>query len=367
MTAANRVLLLAGRLDSRATVSLALDLARTLVARAREVRVIHAPGPRTLSAQESDLPRIVFDPPAREWALRLAVRRLAGRVRESAPQIVHAVSPDAFAPAHALARILGVPWVATVGRLPRTAQRPASLEPRGADAVLVPSQSVRESLVNRGGVPWHLLHLVDPGVDLARFEESRAASDTGAFAPVVASIGTLEPWRGQTHFLEAAKRVLDSRPDTRFLVAGEGVEEDRLRARARDLSIETNALVVTNLADYDLLFGEIDVFVSPAEEEGLGRNILLAMAAANPVIATAVGSVYERVEDGKTGILVPSGDPGAIAAATLSLLADPARAREMGLAGRKAACERFGLARMATAIEDAYGAVLASRRASAAV
>ena len=93
--------------------------------------------------------------------------------------------------------------------------------------------------------------------------------------------------------------------------------------------------------DLDRLFPAFDVFCLSSHLEGLGTSLLDAMAFGRPVVATAAGGIPEAVVDGVTGRLVPVGDPGALATALLEVIADPARGREMGAAGRRRFLERF--------------------------
>ncbi|MGH7443780.1 MAG: glycosyltransferase, partial [Longimicrobiales bacterium] len=104
------------------------------------------------------------------------------------------------------------------------------------------------------------------------------------------------------------------------------------------------------------------VFVFPSLWESFGLAALEAMASARPVIASSVGGVPEIIEDGKTGVLVPTHDPGALAAAVKRLLRSPDQARDLGAAARSAVQEKFDVLRSVTQLEAVYTSVL-SRRA----
>jgi glycosyltransferase involved in cell wall biosynthesis len=98
----------------------------------------------------------------------------------------------------------------------------------------------------------------------------------------------------------------------------------------------------------------LDAFVLPSLAEGISNTILEAMASGLPVAATAVGGNVELVEEGVTGRLVPAAAPVALSAVLLEWLAEPARARALGRAGRAVAEARFGLDRMAADYERVY-------------
>jgi starch synthase len=84
------------------------------------------------------------------------------------------------------------------------------------------------------------------------------------------------------------------------------------------------------------------VFACPSLYEPLGIVNLEAMACATAVVATAVGGIPEVVANGSTGLLVPPDDEAALAGAINELMADPARAAEMGARGRERAVTEFG-------------------------
>ena len=96
---------------------------------------------------------------------------------------------------------------------------------------------------------------------------------------------------------------------------------------------------------------EMDLYVQSSIAEGMPNSVLEAMAAGLPVVATAVGGTPEVVVDDETGLLVPPGDPAAMAAALMTLLADRAKAEAFGRAGRARVEADFGEATMLQRVE----------------
>jgi glycosyltransferase involved in cell wall biosynthesis len=88
-------------------------------------------------------------------------------------------------------------------------------------------------------------------------------------------------------------------------------------------------------------YRQADLVVNPSLSESFGMSLIEAMACETPVVATAVGGMKETVVHGQTGLLVPPNDAVALADAMAAVLDDPHRAREMGVAGRARAVERF--------------------------
>jgi alpha-maltose-1-phosphate synthase len=102
------------------------------------------------------------------------------------------------------------------------------------------------------------------------------------------------------------------------------------------------------------LYSHAAVFCCPSVYEPFGLINLEAMACGTPVVASTVGGILEVVVDGVTGLLVPPGQPAALAAALTSVLQDPERARMMGRAGRARVEERFSWASVAERTERVY-------------
>ncbi len=116
------------------------------------------------------------------------------------------------------------------------------------------------------------------------------------------------------------------------------------------------------------LYNSAQIVVSPSLYEGFGLPAAEAMACGAAVIATTAGAFPEFIEDGRTGILVPPGDPDALAAAIRTLLADPDRCVRMGAAASEHIRTNFTWERTAKITLDLYGEVLAKQRhASASV
>ena len=111
------------------------------------------------------------------------------------------------------------------------------------------------------------------------------------------------------------------------------------------------------------LYNSVQILVSPSLYEGFGLPAAEAMACGTAVIATTAGAFPEFIEDGRTGVLVPPGDPDALAAAIKSLLQDPARCAEMGAAASTHIRTNFTWQRTAKTTVDLYNEVLDNNRA----
>jgi glycosyltransferase involved in cell wall biosynthesis len=107
---------------------------------------------------------------------------------------------------------------------------------------------------------------------------------------------------------------------------------------------------------------DLDIYVSSSTAEGFSLTTVEAMASGVPVVATRSGGPEEIVEDGVTGVLVPTHSPEKLAEAIHELAQDPARRRRMADAARTAAGKRFAIATMLRKYEALYESCLQDRR-----
>jgi glycosyltransferase involved in cell wall biosynthesis len=192
-------------------------------------------------------------------------------------------------------------------------------------------------------------------VELERDAASGLSRETGS-GFVVGTAGRLETVKGLEDFLRAAARL--DRDDIRFMIVGDGPDRGRLERIARESGVEDRIEFCGYSPNLAGELATMDVFVMPSLTEGFGLVAAEAMALEKPVVASDVGGLAEVVEDGLTGILVPPGDPKALASAIGRLLDDSAARRSMGEAGRRRVLEHFAAKRMVEEHLSVYGELL---------
>jgi glycosyltransferase involved in cell wall biosynthesis len=173
---------------------------------------------------------------------------------------------------------------------------------------------------------------------------------------VVGNVARLSPWKNQECLIQAMHRVVARKPNARLVVVGWGELEQELKSQAERLQLQDHVVFLGHKPAgevYDIL-AAIDVFALSSRCEGFSLTILEAMVAGKPVVATDIAGVREAVVDGETGLLVPYGDPHALAEALLSLLSDRERSRAMGAAGRKRVEMLFSARTMGQTYERLY-------------
>ncbi|MCI0340571.1 MAG: glycosyltransferase family 4 protein [Planctomycetales bacterium] len=353
------ILLVTARLDRRGTPTSALHLARALRDLGHRVVLVAAPGPllRDGAALTGGVPvyavPLAYRPLLDGWLLRRLAGALRGEGEESAYDVVHAQGTEAAPAASVLARALGVPLVASVLSPPAGGARlPRAL--REAAAVVVPTQEVREGLVNAYRFPRDRVRVVGPGVDLAWFAPGPPFPAAEERFPVVGMVSHLDPGAGGGVFVEASAGALAAGEEAHFVIAGAGPSERALRRGVWRRGLSRRLTFVPAETDYRLLLRTLDVLVSPATEEKPRFSVLEAMACARPVIASAGGSVFSVVRDGENGLVVPRGDAAALTAAMVSLLRDRARATALGAGARRSVEERHDLAARAAELAEVH-------------
>ena len=166
-------------------------------------------------------------------------------------------------------------------------------------------------------------------------------------------VGRKERYKGYHALREAARIVWRSRPEVRFVAIGQDSWTARFRPRWRDERWAERGVV--SEPEKAEAFARATVFAMPSAHETFGHTYLEAWNAWRPVIAGDIPPVREVVRDGVDGFCVPQ-KPAAIARAILTLLGDPARARQMGESGRRRLEERWTWKLVAARTESAYTA-----------
>lgn len=226
---------------------------------------------------------------------------------------------------------------------------------RPARRIIAISDAVHRFLV-RAGLPPGKILTIHYGLDelpAAHSEVQPADLGIPSDAPVVLAIGRLTAQKDHPTLLEAFARVRAEHPRAMLVILGIGPLEEETRRLVSQLGLEGAVLLPGRLEIRDWL-GRANVFVHTSRWEGFGLVLLEAMLAALPIVATRVSAVPEVVADGETGLLFDPGDEAGIGEALGRLLADPARARQLGTAGLARARTQFSVARMADRTAAVY-------------
>ena len=283
----------------------------------------------------------------------LALRRLVGG---------HDVVHFHTARAHALApacRGLGARLVVTrrMDYVPAGGPYVRFLYNHAVDAVIAISAGVRAALL-RVGVRADRIRVVPSGIDVGVAPPAgggNVRAEWGIRPDEIAVVvpGVLERRKGHAVLLAAAARLAPGGRRLRYVFCGDGTEAAALARSAAAASVAVRFAGFRT--DMPACLAAADVVAMPSLMEGLGVAALEAMAAKRPLVASRVGGLGEVVVHEETGVLVPPGDPDALAMALARLADDPAARAHMGAAGRAHVLAHYTSARMAAGTLACYG------------
>jgi glycosyltransferase involved in cell wall biosynthesis len=234
---------------------------------------------------------------------------------------------------------------------------------RKVDIAIANSQPVLNEL-RAEGIPERKLMLIHNGIDAVKFADEMVdpnlARDRLAVprcALVFSSVANLHAYKGHTDLLRALYQVKDQLPPNwLLLVAGRDIDDSltKLRQMADELGFLQHVRLLGLRRDIPAVLSAADIHVSASWHESFPNNILEAMCAGLPVVATAIGGVPEQIADELTGILVPARNPNALSEALLALAHDSERRKAMGRAGRERVKVEFPIERSVGALEQLY-------------
>ena len=348
-----------------------------------EVIGVSAPGPWVDQLEARGIRHLPLSSSTRGWNLRAdlrAARDLWRILRTERPVVLHTHNPKPGLYGRVLGRFARVPIVVNTlhglyaapddllaKRLIVYAMEAAAS--RFSDAELIQS-SEDLALMRRWAIaPRHKLIHLGNGIDLARFDPDSIDPDDldrlrlelglDPGLPVLGMVGRLVAEKGWQQLFDAVALLANS--GRRLQVVAIGPEDpDKVDAIPRHDLDEAEAMGVRFLGlrhDMPLLYALMDLFCLPSHREGFPRGPMEAAAMGVPVVASDIRGCREVVGDGETGLLVPVGDPSALAAAMGTLLDDPGLRSEMGREARKRAVERFDVTTVAELVLATYARV----------
>ncbi len=198
------------------------------------------------------------------------------------------------------------------------------------DATIAVSEEVRSSMGQRQADVEVIVHGIDTRHVRRHLTERtavRAELGIGDDDVLAVTVANLRRAKGYPTLIEAARLVADQEPSIHFVAAGQGPLEDELRARVTAAGLDARFRMLGYVPDAARLIAGADLLVLASDHEGLPLAVMEALALGVPVVATRVGGIPELVEDQVNGLLVPPGDPAALAAGIGALADTPTRRR----------------------------------------
>jgi glycosyltransferase involved in cell wall biosynthesis len=311
-----RILHVIQELGTGGAERIVLTLARGAREAGHEVAVAAAPGPLAdeLDAERFDLPYLRRRP----WRVPFGALAVRKAVRGWRPDLLHVHNPGVAVATRlgsrlpGLVSVHGVPeedWPAAV-RVLRLSGMPAVACGPGVDAALV-----EHGLQPMATIPNAVGAAPEPGERVAD----------------VVSVGRLV--ESKNH--ELGIRALTDLPDVTLGIVGGGPRREALESEAQRLGVSDRVRFFGERSDARALMGAGDAVVLTSHAEGLPLVALEALASGTPLVATSVRGLRELLTDGENALLVPPGDPHALAGAIRRVLDDRALAARLAEAGRR--------------------------------
>ncbi len=179
---------------------------------------------------------------------------------------------------------------------------------------------------------------------------------------ILLHVGSFTPEKNHAWLIDAFSHLHEQRPSAHLLLVGDGPLRSRIESAVTRKGLHDEVHLLGTRADVPTLVGGADLLLLPSTIEGIPAVLLEAAAQGVPAVATAVGSISDAVQDGRTGVLVAPGNMPAFVSAVAELLGDPVRRRTMGAAAYTFVKEHYAIERIITRFEQLYGELCNGRR-----
>jgi len=231
------------------------------------------------------------------------------------------------------------------------------------DAIIATSEASASYLKREATV---IPHGVDTDVYAPPPDRAAAFAESGLPGHcAIGCFGRIRAQKGSDVFVEAMGKLLPRYPDFTAVMVGAIVAEQTgfandLKKRIEAAGLASRIVITGELAieEVQRWYQRLTIYAFTSRNEGFGLTLIEAMAAGAALVAARAGAAELVVEDGVTGVLVPTGDADALAAALEPLMRDVASASAMGVRGRQRIVEKFSLDAEAAAIAAVYRRLL---------
>jgi glycosyltransferase involved in cell wall biosynthesis len=231
---------------------------------------------------------------------------------------------------------------------------------RRATQIVTVAEALRRETVDAFGVPPERVTTIPNAVNVERLRPTRSREATRSLlgisghAPVLISLGALTWEKDPLTHVAVSAAVLAERPDARHLFVGDGPLRPALESAVRERHLDGRVLILGSREDVPDLLGATDLMLLASRVEGLPACLIEAGVAGLPVAAFGLAGVPEIVDDGRTGLLVSTGDVEELARAASRLVADAELRASMGGAARQRCTSLFDIRDVAPRYLELY-------------
>lgn len=222
------------------------------------------------------------------------------------------------------------------------------------------SNSIEQSLIEEG-VGKEKITKVHHGIDFLKYSKGtdvlRHQLNIRDRGFVIGVVSRLVKIKGIEYVIRAMVEIVQS-TSAYLVIVGTGPEEEKLKKLTHDLNLDDNVYFVGFREDINDCLHSFDLFVSASLSEGLGLNVMEAMAASLPIVVTGVGGILDFTEDGVNGLVIPVHSVEAISEKVLLLKEDPVLAGTISAKARETIQRKFTLEAMAKNTAEVYQKLL---------
>lgn len=362
-----KILFLSTHANTGGITSYLLTLTNGLIRQGHEVHLITSGGDQIETFQRLGVKMFILNFKTKselDPKIYLALFPLKKYIQEHKIDVIHAQTRVTQVMGQCLKIMTGKFYVSTCHGFfkPRLSRK---FFPCWGDRVIAISSQVQEHLQNDFGLAPQKVVLIENGIDLEMFpvaDEALRKIKRNAFQlgaePTIGIIARLSEVKGQDILINAMPQILKIFPNAKLLIVGQGKTENELRMLVKDLNLTNHVRfypVVNRTSEMLPLF---DIFCMPSRQEGLGLSIMEAQAMGLAVVASKVGGIPSLIEHDKTGLLVKSENPDALAHAIVSLLQNKSKAQAMGTAARRFIEEKYSARKMVNKTEELYKKII---------
>ncbi len=261
--------------------------------------------------------------------------------------------------------LAGVPHVVTMhgsryyaGRLRRRVALRSALAV--SKRMIAVSTGLADYMSRELWIPRARIAMVSNGVRRAPPAPQTLRAELGLSADdrLLVAVGNLYPVKGHRHLIDAMALLAWPHPRLHLAICGRGDLAESLATQAREMGLAPRVHLLGLRSDVAAVVAAADIFVMPSLSEGLPLALLEAMVAGCAIVASAVGDVSAALEQGAAGVLVPPGDPRALAVAIERLLNDEHLARTLGARAACKAAVEYEVSAMVRRYSSMYDAIL---------
>lgn len=232
---------------------------------------------------------------------------------------------------------------------------------RFVNGIVTPCNQMRLDYSRTFFVPSSRITVIGNGVDVPRFSRARGSRDSiresmgyKADKFVIGTVARVDAVKNIPLLVEAFALVAERFPETQLMIVGSGADEQRVLAEIKSQGVGERVAMVGRSTDVPRVFAAMDLFVLPSLYEGFSNTLLEAMAAEVPIVATDVGGNSEVLENGRAGLLVPSGHKGMLADAIGRVITDSHLRESLVATAMRRVTSEFTLDHMVDAYVELY-------------